>query len=207
MQYSSLDVLLCPIGQVPPATAASQVLRGHWWSLWWWQKRTLVLRPTVGHPSSQPSLEEETSSLFTEGLAQGHSQDSTWPGTGPPPARITLRKRRGVPGRGQELPAPAWARQHTGRNVPSSAGPPSACRLPHPGIAGCNPGAGGGCSEYRRQSPCPLSPPCNNNPHLPFVHKRVPRKPGYVQAWKSACTQLPKELTTPGLTTGWQTMP
>lgn len=100
---------------------------------------------------------ERKSSPLTEGLAQGHSQDSTWPGTGPPPARIALRKRRGATGRGQELPAPAWAGRHTGRNVPSSAGPPSACRLPHPGIAECNPRAGRGCSLQRQQAP--LQPP------------------------------------------------
>lgn len=95
----------------------------------------------------------------------------------------------GAPGRGQELPAPAWARQHTGRNVPSSAGPPSACRLPHPGMAECNPGAGGGCSaEAAVQRPPPTHP--ITNPHFPFAHKRVPRKPGCVQAWKSAFTSV-----------------
>lgn len=96
---------------------------------------------------------------------------------GPPPARIALRKRRGAPGRSQELPAPAWARRHTGRNVPSSAGPPSACRLPHPGIAECNPRAGGGCSQQEQQVP-----PITTSLHFAFVHKRDPRKPGCVHA-------------------------
>lgn len=129
----------------------------------------------------------KNSSQLTEDLAQGHSQDSTWPGTGPPPARITLRKEGGgAPGRGQELPAPAWARQHTGRNVPSSAGPPSACRLPHPGMAECNPGAAGGCSAEAAVQP----PSQTTNPPFPFVHKRVPRKPGCVQAWRSAFTSV-----------------
>lgn len=120
---------------------------------------------------------ERKTSLLTEGLAQGHSQDSTWPGTGPPPARIALRKRRGAPGRGQELPAPAWARRHTGRNVPSSAGPPSACRLPHPGIAECNPRAGWGVLTAGA-----ASSPTTTSLHFAFVHKRISRKPRCMRA-------------------------
>lgn len=50
---------------------------------------------------------EKNSSQLTEDLAQGHSQDSTWPGTGPPPARITLRKGGGAAGAG---PGAAGAR-------------------------------------------------------------------------------------------------
>lgn len=138
---------------------------------------------------------ERKTSQLTEGLAQGHSQDSTWPGTGPPPARIAVRKRRGAPGRGQELPAPAWARRHTGRNVPSSAGPPSACRLPHPGIAECNPRAGGGCSLQRQQAP--LQPPAFT---LLLRTKGSQGNLGVcTKTWRSAWAQPPKELTTLGL--------
>lgn len=131
-----------------------------------------------------------------------HSQDSTWPGGGPPPARIALQKRRGAPGRGQELPAPAWARRHTGRNVPSSAGPPSACRLPHPGIAECNPTAGGGCSQQRQQAP--LQPPAFDS--LLCTEGSQGNLGVSMQTWRSAGTKSPKELTTPGLQ-GWHTMP
>lgn len=145
---------------------------------------------------------EENSSTLTEGLAHGHSQDSTWPGAGSPPGRIALRKRRGAPGRSQELPAPAWARRHTGRNVPSSAGPPSACRLPHPGIAECNPRAGGGCSQQEQQAT--LQPPAFT---LLLCTKGSQGNLGvHMQTWRSACTQPHKELTTPGLQ-GWHTMP
>lgn len=164
------------------------------------QKRTRVPRPAVGYSSILPNLEEENSFPLTEDFAQGHSQDSTWPGTGPPPARITLRK-GGAPGRGQELPAPAWARQHTGRNVPSSAGPPSACRLPHPGMAECNPGASGGCSaEAAVQRPPP--------PILTFLlcTKGSQGNPGVCKPGGQHLPQLPRKLTTPGLK-GWYTMP
>lgn len=62
--------------------------------------------PQQGIRAVGAASERKTSPL-TEGLAQGHSQDSTWPGTGPPPARIALRKRRGGAGAG---PGAAGAR-------------------------------------------------------------------------------------------------
>lgn len=118
------------------------------------------------------------------------------------PCQDCAAEEEGAPGRSQELPAPAWARRHTGRNVPSSAGPPSACRLPHPGIAECNPRAGGGCSWQGQRAPLQLSAFA-----LLLCTKGSRGNLGVrMQTWKSACTQPLKELTTPGLQ-GWHTMP
>lgn len=87
-------------------------------------------------------------------------------------ARLHLRRHRATPcqdcfaeeegaaRRGQELPAPAWAGRHTGRNVPSSAGPPSACHPPHPGMAECKPGASGECPEQTAGTPTGSAPCC-----------------------------------------------
>lgn len=44
---------------------------------------------------------------------------------------------RGATGRGQELPAPAWAGRHTGGMFLPLPRPPSACRPAHPGTAEC----------------------------------------------------------------------
>lgn len=50
------------------------------------------------------------------------------------------------------------------------------------------PGRVGGDAQQRRQSNAPPHP--TTNPHFPFAHKRVPRKPGCVQAWRSAFTSV-----------------
>lgn len=69
-------------------------------------------------------------SPLTEGLAQGHSQDSTWPGTEPPPARIAVRKRRGRRGGARSCrrpPGPVGTRE--GMFLPPPARPArAACR-------------------------------------------------------------------------------
>lgn len=129
------------------------------------------------------------------------------PAQGHPLPGLLCGKGEGAPGRGQELPAPAWARQHTGRNVPSSAGPPSACRLPHPGMAERNPGRVGGCSaEAAVQRSPPNAPP--QPPILTFLlrTKGFQGNPGVCKPGGQHLPQLPKELTTPGLK-GWHTMP
>lgn len=56
-------------------------------------------------------------------LAQGHIKVLPVPAQGHPCQDRSEEVVGGDAGRGQELPAPAWARQHTGRNVPSSAWP------------------------------------------------------------------------------------
>lgn len=57
-------------------------------------------------------------------LAQGHIKALPVPAQGHPCQDSSEEVVGGGDvGRGQELPAPAWARQHTGRNVPSSAWP------------------------------------------------------------------------------------
>lgn len=129
----------------------------------------------------------------------GRAQGRSLPG-------LLCGKGGGAPGRGQELPAPAWARQHTGRNVPSSAGPPSACRLPHPGMAECNPGAGGGCSAEAAVQRHPPTHPPNHQSSLSFCAQKGPKETRVCASLEVSIYLSYKELTTPG-PKGWHTMP
>lgn len=106
----------------------------------------------------------KNSSQLTEDLAQGHSQDSTWPSTGPPPARITLRKggggRRGGARSCRRPPGPVSTRE--GMFLPPPARPArAACRT----LAwqSATPGRLGD-AQQRRQSNPPPKPPI-----LPFL--------------------------------------
>lgn len=127
----------------------------------------------------------KNSSQLTEDLAQGHSQDSTWPGTGPPPARITLRKGGGGAGAGPgaagaRLGPSAHGKECSFLRRPAQRVPPAA-----PWHGRVQPRGGWGCSAEAVQRPSQTT-----NPPFPFVHKRVPRKPGCVQAWRSAFTSV-----------------
>lgn len=74
------------------------------------------------------------------------------------PARIALQKRRGPLGWGEELPVPAWARRHTGRYVPSSAGPAQRVPPAMPHRTERQPGAGGGAVSRQWGAPIPTKP-------------------------------------------------
>lgn len=145
---SGLAFLLCPIEQVSPAIAPSQVLGGHG-GQHGSSRKGFVSPGPLGYLSSQVRLRRGKLFPAYRRLCPGLQPRLHLARRWATPCQDCTAEEKGAPGRGQELPAPAWARRHTGRNVPSSAGPPSACRLPHPGIAECNPRAGGGCSQQR----------------------------------------------------------
>lgn len=95
-----------------------------------------------------------------------HIKTSFMPAQGRP-----CQKGWGATGRGQELPAPAWAGRHTGGMFLPLPGPPSACHRAHPGLAECKAwGLGGAALSAGSRRP-PTSMPAR--PRFPSVYKGI----------------------------------
>ena len=170
-------------GHLLRAKAASRVLRGH-------GPRGRGGKPHV--PQRRDQRPQQPGSPACCSPCSRRHQGSTCASTGPP-LPGSLRGRGGPTGRGQELPAPAWARRHTGRNVPFPLpGPPSACRPAHPGAAECRAQARWRVPGAQAAGDPPTSVP--TRPRFPSVYKRVQGRGRRVQAWHTARTQRPGGL-------------